>query len=321
MTGNDPQEPWYEHDHIGRGDHALGGLDRDANTVVTLASEGLDSDGNVQLLLITTDSIEVWSLETQELAFDFAHWQVRMLKKVPTFGLLIISNGPYRQRVEHRIRDTEASKITKHWENALTFSHTGPQVSPLSWRQDQFAYLLGRVVQGAAQAEHNLGSLLAWLDTPPGALGFNFNSEHFANHGGRLKRALFEQRVLSEERLKPPNKSPLLTNWAERYGRGAEHRNQLVHSMHLQAPPSQGLASNHLPQRRGSSSQIYVRSAYEAQTLTQIIRAFEAITEEARDTLIEIQEHRSREETINHILSRPVATQYPKFPPIPRIRN
>ncbi|GAB3537220.1 hypothetical protein GCM10027403_20760 [Arthrobacter tecti] len=117
----------------------------------------------------------------------------------------------------HRVSDADAKYLEEGWLNSTPSMHSGQQLNRLPWREEEYAYYVGRVVTEASRCDVALVSLVlsarALLGQPDGTI--------YGASGAQLADALDDLGALS----------PAIADIAERYRAWYRQRNFASHGI------------------------------------------------------------------------------------------
>lgn len=167
----------------------------------------------------------------------------------------------------------DAQRLEDLWLDLPTFNDDGPQLNPLPWREDEYAYYVGRLVTEGARCDAALNGVAtraySALEYPTKKI-----DELHGESGKKLASALIEigERCLSEA----------LTDLGRRYGAWYEERNLAVHGVRPLGPD--GHPTSKVYKLNRIKSQPSVRTTIRDQDFRQLIeiwRAFYALNHDA----------------------------------------
>ena len=220
MTNKARGEVWYEGGHVEGGFEVLKGSGHLRSEVLT-ASAGYSDAGEPQVLVLGHSNLEILS-GGGDLHLDVGDREVRAVRPVEGSGIEVCItrmgvSGLRPTRWMHRISDADARYLEQSWLDSSPFMHSGTQLNPLPWREEEYAYYVGRVVTEASRCDVALVALVllarALLGRPDGAI--------YGASGEQLADALDELGALS----------PALADIGERYRAWYRQRNFASHGI------------------------------------------------------------------------------------------
>lgn len=293
MTSNARGEVWYEGDHVEGGFEALKRSGRPRTEVLT-ASAGYSDTRKPQVLVLGYSNIEILSGDG-DLLLDVGDREVRAVRLVEGSGIQVCitsmgESGLRPTRWMHRLSDADAGYLEKFWLDVSPFMHSGTQLNRLTWREEEYAYYVGRVVTEASRCDAALTALVlsarALLSQPDGTIS--------GASGGPLADALDEFGALS----------PALADLGERYRAWYQQRNFAAHGIRGQdaAGRPTGQVFKAKRGRKGQASQV----AFEIQDqdfreLALVWRAFYALTHDALRATVDVSGRGTPEEVLAQI--------------------
>lgn len=163
MTNDSSGEPWYEGDHIEGGFKVLE-LTNHSRTDVWIASAGYNEAREPQVLILGSNNLEILAGDG-ELVLDVGYREVRSVRLVQGSGVEVCvtsmgSTGLRPRRWMHRLSDADARYIEQSWLDSSPFMHSGTQLNSLPWREEEYAYYVGRVVTEASRCDAALVALV-----------------------------------------------------------------------------------------------------------------------------------------------------------------
>lgn len=214
-------EPWAEEEHIICGSRVLDQLNHPRDEVWT-ASCGYNDRNERQILVFGLSNLEILS-PAGDVLLDVGHKEVRGIRRVENIGVEVCVSGAVSgteirpRRWAHRVSDQDAQYLEEHWLNLTPVTHSGVGLNSLHWREDEYAYFVGRVVTEAAKCEVTLAELAI---TGMKLLGKDTEGVH-GESGSQLAKFLTDLGA----------KSPAIAEIAERYDAWHEWRNFAVHGI------------------------------------------------------------------------------------------
>lgn len=132
------------------------------------ASLGKQQDGSSQVLILGRSHIEIVE-PTGTVLLDVGLREIRGVHRVEGLGLRVNVTGRdldgFRKRQwDHRVSDSAASELESAWLNCDPSMHDGVQINSRPWREEEYAYYIGRVLTEAALCEVLLSNLLTHLE-------------------------------------------------------------------------------------------------------------------------------------------------------------
>lgn len=154
---NTGRDVWYEGDHLAGGIDALTGWGHPRHEIWT-ASAGYNDDGDPQIVSLGISNLQILN-GNGELLLDVAHREVRAVRAVEGLGVQInvapaMSSRPMKWT--HCVVDQDARYLEGSWLNMSTHHHDGTQLNPLHWKEEDYAYYVGRVVTEGARCDSTL---------------------------------------------------------------------------------------------------------------------------------------------------------------------
>lgn len=174
MTSDSRGEPWYDGDHVEGGFKVLEVTSQSRADVWT-ASAGYSDAWEPQVLVLGTSHIEILTGDG-ELLLDVGYREVRAVRLVQGSGVevCVTGMGPTSLRPKrwmHRLSDVNARYIEQSWLDSSPFIHSGTQLNSLPWREEEYAYYVGRAVTEASRCDVSLAALVLTarelLEKPP----------------------------------------------------------------------------------------------------------------------------------------------------------
>lgn len=189
--------------------------------VYRIASQGLDGDGNGQLLTIGDQTLCLTDIHGQ-MYLEIHRSNIKTVDVAHGQGLWLTTHeGSFSvpKKWLHQVSDGDAEYIRNcliNFPPAPPIGDNGQVIPEGDWRNEQLSRMVGRIVMRAAEAEHNLGLVAAHA-----GVSKKINFQIFGRTGGPLT-----------EKLKSlGNRSPAIADMGERYEAWSSLRNQLVHSI------------------------------------------------------------------------------------------
>ncbi|TWP33546.1 hypothetical protein [Leekyejoonella antrihumi] len=226
FTGSSP----VEEEPVIRGLTALLQLGRSREEIVA-ATLGYSDQGEPQVLVLGVQgNVEIVTPDGDVL-LDVGHRDVRTIRLLPDVGVEVCLSGRapvsfHRSRWVHRTPDHAAAELEDRWLGWTPVTHSGLQLNPLPWREEDYAYSVGRVITESAQCDIVLAQLVALsrelVDKPPGTI-------HAAS-GKELGNALHELAELPAG-CKIDTAKAELGRLAQRYLAAYDERNFAVHGI------------------------------------------------------------------------------------------
>lgn len=163
---------WYEGDHLEAG-HMFLKKHRHNLSKIWAASAGLNAEGRPQILAIGFNHVQLID-EHGETFLDVGPRDLRTLRSKSSQGLEVCTtrvidfDRPQRSWT-HLVSDEDAQYPKDLWISLTPFNDDGMQLNPLPWREDEYAYYVGRVVTESAKCDVALAgvammvySMLGW---------------------------------------------------------------------------------------------------------------------------------------------------------------
>lgn len=156
-------DPWSADDHLaGRGflEHIGHPVDQ-----VWTGSAGYNEAGDRQILVYGLSNLEIVSSDGDVL-LDVGHRNVRGVRRLVGVGVEVClataaSGDPMSPgRWIHRVSDRDAAHLEGLWLDLSPMTHSGVGLIPLHWREDEYAYFVGRVITEASKCEVTLADLV-----------------------------------------------------------------------------------------------------------------------------------------------------------------
>lgn len=163
MTNDSSGERWYDGDHVEAGFKVLERTSHSRADIRT-ASAGYNEAWDPQVLILGNSNLEILT-GGGELVLDVGYREVRGVRLVPGSGVevCVTSMGPSSLRPArwmHRLSDADARYIEQSWLGLSPFMHSGTQLNSLPWREEEYAYYVGRVVTEASRCDAALVALV-----------------------------------------------------------------------------------------------------------------------------------------------------------------
>lgn len=216
---------WYEGDHIQGGSRALTewGYPRED---LFMASAGYGGNGEPQVLALGYNNLRIVNGHG-EVDLEVAHRGVRGVRAVDNLGVRVhIAPGTpsfFSQSMwTHLVADNDARYLENTWFIVPTHHHNGSQLNPLHWKEEDYAYYVGRVITEGARCDSTLIGL-AMMARPL----LELPQKRFHGASGTQLAEAFEE--LGE--ISPP-----LEDLKERYVAWYERRNLTAHGFRLTDP-------------------------------------------------------------------------------------
>ena len=153
VTSNARGEVWYEGDHVEGGFEVLERSGHPRTEVLT--DGGTAAPGDHRCSCWVTTNLEILSGDG-DLLLDVGDREVRAVRPdLGRFGHPSVhhqhgESGLLPTRWMHRISDADARYLEQCWLDASPFMHPGTQLNRLCWREEGYAYYVGRVVTEAS---------------------------------------------------------------------------------------------------------------------------------------------------------------------------
>jgi hypothetical protein len=220
MRSNVGGERWYKGDHVEGGYAALERSGRSRDEVLT-ASAGYSEADEPQVLVLGYGHLEILSGDG-DLLLNIGDRDVRAVRLAEGRGVQVCIGqasgsalGPTRWL--HRVSDPDARYLEQCWLDSPRFMQPGMQLNPLPWRDEEYAYYVGRVVAEASRCDAALAGLVlsarALVGKPPGKI-----------HGASGK-------ILADALDEFAELSPAFADLGERYRAWYSQRNFATHGI------------------------------------------------------------------------------------------
>lgn len=163
MANDSCGDPWYEGDHV-EGGFKVVELTNHSRADVWTASAGYSDEWEPQVLMVGSSNLEILTGDG-ELILDVGYREVRAVRLVQGSGVevCVTSMGPEGLRSKrwlHRLSDVDARSVEQSWLDSSPFMHSGTQLNSLPWREEEYAYYVGRVVTEASRCDAALVALV-----------------------------------------------------------------------------------------------------------------------------------------------------------------
>lgn len=211
---------WYSGDHLEGALHVFERWGRSLDEVWT-ASAGRSDNGDPQVLVFGYSNIQILD-RAGKLLLDVGDREVRAVRLVEGSGIEVCItrmgvDGLRPPRWMHCVSDADGRYLENCWLDWSPFMHSGVQLSPLPWREVEYAYFVGRVVSEASRCDVMLVELVRSLRALRGQLGGSISGAS----GENLADALDELCEMS----------PALADIGERYRAWYRQRNFVTHGV------------------------------------------------------------------------------------------
>lgn len=214
-------------DHLNLGTSALERQGYPREEYLT-ASFGKGDGGHDQVLVMGRNHVAIRSMDG-DVILDAGLREIRGVRFVAGRGLQVwVTSRPDlshfgKQYWEHLLADADAEYLERLWLQTEPFSHTGVQLNRRPWREEEYAYFVGRAVTEAARCDVRLSSGLALIKMR----GFQFNTPPRGKSGTQLADLLDEVGAYSEA----------FRELAERYRCWYKWRNFATHGIRYESEP------------------------------------------------------------------------------------
>lgn|SRR5690625_1385383 len=185
------KDVWYEGDHVQGGSQALTDWGYPREDYFT-ASAGYNDAREPQVLTLGRSNLRIVN-RNGEVALEVAHREVRGVRAVVGVGVeVVVAPGPSTlsgQRMwTHVVTDDEAKYLEDTWFVIPTHHHNGVQLSPLHWKEEDYAYYVGRVITEVARCDSTFIGLAV---SARSLLGLSTKGIH-GSSGAQLAKAFEE---------------------------------------------------------------------------------------------------------------------------------
>lgn len=215
-------EVWYTGDDLEGGAKFLRGLGRSPMDYMTV-SAGYSAEWEPQVLVLGHGHVEILNHSGAQI-LDAGEREVRAVRRMEGSGVQVclcskVENGEFRPtRWLHRVSEAGARYLEQCWLDAHRIVHSGVQLNPLHWREEEYAHYVGRVVTEAAKCDTALVALVLSAQKLLGR-----DSPVFGASGSQL----------ADELDKLGKLSPALADLGERYRAWYDKRNFVTHGMRV----------------------------------------------------------------------------------------
>ncbi|GAA1675853.1 hypothetical protein GCM10010977_22000 [Citricoccus zhacaiensis] len=296
---NAGEDIWYEGDHVLGGTQALTEWGYPREDFFT-ASAGYSDAGEPQVLALGISYLRIVN-GNGEVVLEVAHREVRGVRAVAGVGVRVhVASGSLSlsgQRTwTHVVADHEAKFLEDSWFVVPTHRHDGVQLNALHWKEEDYAYYVGRVITEGARCDSTLIGL-ALMARP--LLGLPTKGIH-GSSGSPLAKAFEELGEIS---------SPL-EDLRERYVAWYEKRNLAAHGFRFADPDGRPHSKVYKP-KRGQHGQppevLFDAEEQDFADLARVWSAFYFLNHDAAQASLHLSasarltfdvERPSREETI-----------------------
>lgn len=163
MTKDSCGEPWYDGDHVEGGFKVVESTNHTRADVWT-ASAGYSDEWEPQVLILGSGNLEILTGDG-ELILDVVYREVRAVRLVQGSGVEVCVTGMRPEGLRpkrwlHRLSDVDARYIEQSWLDSSPFMHSGTQLNSLPWREEEYAYYVGRVVTEESRCDAALVALV-----------------------------------------------------------------------------------------------------------------------------------------------------------------
>lgn len=163
MSRTASPEPDAGDDHISKGRDFLHRIGRSLHHV-QLASFGRNETGDPQALVLGWSAVEILDANGRQL-LEVGDRDIRGLRLIDGRGVEVCISKVWTFEVPttrwmHSVRDEEAQYLEQAWLNWVPLDHEGTQLTPLPWREEEYAYRAGRVVTESARCDAALTGLV-----------------------------------------------------------------------------------------------------------------------------------------------------------------
>lgn len=217
----DPNEAaWDEDDHLIAGTNFLKRIGHNIDKTWT-ASAGVDENGSPQVLVIGFNNIQLVN-EKGNVVLDVGSRNIRALRVVDAGGLQLcttpnIATENFQTKWPHHVSADGARYLEELWLDLPPLNHDGTQLNSLPWREEEYAYYVGRVVTESAKCDVALAGLATMA-----LLILGWSPEKVQGQSGqRLEETL--------TKIGKHCKSPTFSKLGERYYAWYNKRNFATH--------------------------------------------------------------------------------------------
>lgn len=220
MEADRSKQTWYEGDHLEGGMTFLKQSKHNLDKI-WIASAGTDDLGRPQVLVIGFNSVQLIDHE-HKVILDIGSREIRAVRAVEAIGTEVcttgsFTDGTFKSSWLHHISASDATYIENLWLSLRPLNHDGTQLNPLPWREEEYAYYVGRVVTESAKCDVALIGLTTMANLVLGRRHDHLRGQS----GGRLAEALNKLGMTS----------PAFADLGERYGAWYTKRNFAVHGI------------------------------------------------------------------------------------------
>lgn len=300
-------EPDAGDDHLSKGRDFLRQVGRSLHHV-QLASFGRNESGDPQALVLGWSAVEILDANGRQL-LEVGDRDIRGLRLIDGRGVEVCISKVWTFEVPttrwmHCVRDEEAQYLEQAWLNWVPLAHEGTQLTPLPWREEEYAYRAGRVVTEAARCDAALTGLVVAAKQILGEPA----SKIYGASGGILADAL--------DRL--GWHSATIADIGERYRAWYKQRNYVVHGVRGMGTSDHPLSRVFKPAKASRSQP--EQSAWDVQDqdfsdLTMIWHAFWALRHDAILVLPHLATADDPEEVFSRIPQADTVLPSERLPP------
>lgn len=272
--------PTAPDDHLTRGSDTLDqfGYPRDTYWA---ASAGHGSTGEPQVLVLGRNHLEIVDTSGQSI-LDAGLREIRSLRPLVGTGLEIYvtplggdREGFRPRHWVHMVADEDANCLDKTWLQLSPSMHNGIQLNTRPWREEEYAYYVGRVLTEAAHCEVKLASVLMLVELRGKKLK---NSPRGAS-GSKLVKLLKEVGEVSEA----------VHDIAVRYEAWFKWRNFSAHGIRLDEKPGHPASQvSKMKQNGQRGDEIFEVKRQNFQDLAKLWRAFYALSIDATHLIVQL---------------------------------
>lgn len=218
MTNTSSGEIWYDGDHV-EGGYKVLERSTHPRSNVQFASAGYDDAWEPQVLVLGCSNLEILNGHG-ELLLDAGQREIRAVRLAEGVGVEVCltsmgATGLRPTKWMHRLSDADARYMEQCWLDSSPFMHAGTQLNQLPWREEEYAYFVGRVVTEASRCDAALAALVL---TARELLGQPLEGVH-GQSGNPLAEVI--------DKLGPYG--PAFVDIGERYRAWYRHRNFATH--------------------------------------------------------------------------------------------
>lgn len=149
-------------DHISEGIDLLKKFGRSLDSVIH-ASFGHSESGAPQVLVFGSSYVEILNGDGDQL-LEVGDRDIRGLRLVEGSGIELCISREWVFKISslrwmHRIQDRDAQYLEEFWINWTPIIESGAQLTPIPWREEEYARYVGRIITESARCEMALAAL------------------------------------------------------------------------------------------------------------------------------------------------------------------